>query len=79
MICANLPDPLRRYWGIIEMQARLTANRWLTQQTPAQRHFEESEKLLELRGRMQNRALDVPQYCKISFRRFINHRYAAYS
>ncbi|CZT24744.1 related to FMO1 Flavin-containing monooxygenase [Ramularia collo-cygni] len=50
------------YWGIIEMQARLTAHRWLKGDIPPQREFEETDKLLDLRSRMQHRSLDVPQY-----------------
>lgn len=46
------------------MQARLTANRWLSGQNPAQCHYEETAKLLDLREKMHQRSLDVPQYCK---------------
>jgi hypothetical protein len=50
------------YWPIMEMQARLTAARWLNDKQPPQKSQEEAEKLLELRKAMQARDLDVPQY-----------------
>lgn len=46
------------------MQARLIASRWLGNQSPGPCHFEETDKLLDLRERMRDRSLDVPQYCK---------------
>ena len=50
------------YWPIMEMQARLTAARWLDDKQPPQKPQEEAEKLLELRKAMQARDLDIPQY-----------------
>jgi len=50
------------YWPIMEMQARLTAARWLDEKQAPQKPQEEAEKLLELREAMQARGLDVPQY-----------------
>ncbi|CAK4034699.1 related to FMO1 Flavin-containing monooxygenase [Lecanosticta acicola] len=50
------------YWPMMEMQARLTADRWLCNRPPATRTYEEMEKLLELRQTMQKRDLHVPQY-----------------
>jgi hypothetical protein len=52
------------YWPIMEMQARLTAARWLNtnKPPPPTKPQEEASKLLELRKAMQARALDIPQY-----------------
>jgi hypothetical protein len=50
------------YWPIMEMQARLTAARWLEDKTPPQKPQEDAEKLLELRKAMQARDLNIPQY-----------------
>jgi hypothetical protein len=50
------------YWPIMEMQARLTAARWLNEKRIPQKPHEETEKLLELRKAMQARDLNVPQY-----------------
>jgi hypothetical protein len=50
------------YWPIMEMQARLTAARWLNDKHISQKPQEATEKLLELRKAMQARDLDVPQY-----------------
>lgn len=50
------------YWPIMEMQARLTAARWLDEKHIPQKPQEEAEKLLELRKAMQARDLAVPQY-----------------
>lgn len=50
------------YWGMIEMQARLTAERWLADSPPYVRPYEGTEELLELRKDMQAKGLDVPQY-----------------
>jgi hypothetical protein len=50
------------YWPIMEMQARLTAARWLNGKHIPQKPQEETERLLELRKAMQARDLDVPQY-----------------
>ena len=51
------------YWPMIEMQARITAARWLSDSSSfGARQYEESSKLLELRKAMQERGLDVPQY-----------------
>lgn len=50
------------YWGVMEMQARLTAERWLNEELPPTRQHEKVDKLLELRKAMQERKLDVPQY-----------------
>ncbi|KAK5120220.1 hypothetical protein LTR85_006426 [Meristemomyces frigidus] len=50
------------YWPMIEMQARLTAERWLNGNVAPQRPFEDREKLLQIRKAMQEKANDVPQY-----------------
>ena len=51
------------YWPMMEMQARLTADRWMNGNPAAsQRPYEEIEKLVQLRQAMQEKALDVPQY-----------------
>ncbi|KAK5135983.1 hypothetical protein LTR08_004237 [Meristemomyces frigidus] len=50
------------YWPMMEMQARLTAERWTTGSKAPQRPFEAPEKLLQLRGAMRDKARDVPQY-----------------
>ncbi|KAK0280140.1 hypothetical protein LTR35_008291 [Friedmanniomyces endolithicus] len=51
------------YWGIMEMQAKLTADRWINEKELApQRPYEDAHKMLHLRKAMQEKALDVPQY-----------------
>jgi len=50
------------YWPFIEMQARLTVERWLNSKVAPQRPFEDREKLLQLRQAMKDKATDVPQY-----------------
>jgi uncharacterized NAD(P)/FAD-binding protein YdhS len=50
------------YWPIMEMQARLTASRWLDNKSPPQKPQEEASNLLSLRKSMQARDLDIPQY-----------------
>lgn len=50
------------YWGIMEQQARLVADRWSNNPSPTQRPYESRESLLKLREAMRNRGLDVPQY-----------------
>lgn len=51
------------YWGMIEMQARFTAKRWLDgTSTPPINHYEDPKKLLKLRQAMKDRSLFVPQY-----------------
>ncbi|KAF7185247.1 Dimethylaniline monooxygenase [N-oxide-forming] 5 [Pseudocercospora fuligena] len=52
------------YWPMIEMQARYTAHRWLSQDSsaPVIRPYEEPSKLLDLRETMKARGNDVPQY-----------------
>ncbi|KAF2718499.1 FAD/NAD(P)-binding domain-containing protein [Polychaeton citri CBS 116435] len=58
------------YWGVMEMQARLTAQRWVQalsngpngSSETAQQAYEETTKLKELRLAMQVKGLDVPQY-----------------
>lgn len=50
------------YWPMIEMQARMTAKRWLTCIVAPRKPFERSERLLELRKAMREKANDVPQY-----------------
>lgn len=50
------------YWPIIEMQARLSAMRWLGDVSLERPKYEEPQTLLELRRAMQDRQLDVPQY-----------------
>jgi len=48
---------------MMEMQARLTADRWLHEVPPAtKRPYEDPEKLVQLRAAMQQKGLDVPQY-----------------
>ncbi|KXT06182.1 hypothetical protein AC578_1417 [Pseudocercospora eumusae] len=52
------------YWPMIEMQARYTAHRWLSQDfsAPVIRPYEEPSKLLDLRKTIKARGNDVPQY-----------------
>ncbi|KAK3117418.1 hypothetical protein LTR53_001257 [Teratosphaeriaceae sp. CCFEE 6253] len=51
------------YWPMMEMQARLTAQRWVeTVSTAAQRPYEDRATLVQLRKDMQGKALGVPQY-----------------
>lgn len=50
------------YWPIIEMQARVTAERWLHGSVAATKAFEEGAKLLDLRSAMREKSNDVPQY-----------------
>lgn len=50
------------YWPIMEMQARLTADRWLHGESKATKPYEEADELLALRQAMKDRGLDVPQY-----------------
>ncbi|KAK4506949.1 hypothetical protein PRZ48_000682 [Zasmidium cellare] len=50
------------YWPMIEMQARYTAERWISESDTEAHHYEETEKLLDLRKTMQEKGLDVPQY-----------------
>nr|POE46964.1 flavin-containing monooxygenase fmo gs-ox-like 3 [Quercus suber] len=50
------------YWPMMEMQARLIAERWQKGNLAAAKPFESRENLLQIRQAMQNRALDVPQY-----------------
>jgi hypothetical protein len=53
------------FWPIVEMQARLTANRWLSNKSPPSRPYEETGRLLDLRNAMQERSMDVPQYWSV--------------
>jgi thioredoxin reductase len=51
------------YWPMMEMQARFTAQRWISgEETTDVRPYEEVEKLLDLRRAMGERRLDIPQY-----------------
>lgn len=50
------------YWGIMEMQARVTADRWLGKDKISRRTYEVPEDLLSLRAAMHARGLNVPQY-----------------
>lgn len=50
------------YWPVIEMQARLTAERWLSSKVTSQRPYEKPDELLQLRETMRQKGLDVPQY-----------------
>ncbi|KAF2172982.1 hypothetical protein M409DRAFT_62619 [Zasmidium cellare ATCC 36951] len=50
------------YWPMIEMQARYTAERWISESDSQAHQYEETEKLLDLRKTMQEKGLDVPQY-----------------
>jgi hypothetical protein len=50
------------YWPIIEIQARLTADRWLNDRWAPRKPYEEPGKLLELRDAMREQANDVPQF-----------------
>lgn len=52
------------YWPVMEMQARLTASRWLNPDSPnpTTKPYEEVNTLLSLRQAMKDRGLDVPQY-----------------
>ena len=50
------------YWPIIELQARLTADRWLSENVPSQKGYENPENMSSLRKAMQESSLSVPQY-----------------
>ena len=50
------------YWPMMEMQARLTADRWLSSLTVPRKSYESEEELLQLRQGMRDRWLDVPQF-----------------
>lgn len=52
------------YWGIMEQQARLTADRWsnLTSEHQPERPFESQESLHSLRLAMVSGGQDIPQY-----------------
>ncbi|KYG40561.1 hypothetical protein M433DRAFT_160239 [Acidomyces richmondensis BFW] len=50
------------YWPIIEMQARVTARRWLDGSIAATKAFEKRAELTGLRQAMQDKSKDVPQY-----------------
>ena len=50
------------YWPMVEMQARLTAERWLSGHVAERKPYETQEELLQLRKGMQDRSLDVPQF-----------------
>lgn len=50
------------YWPMMEMQARLTAERWLSGNVAVPRSYEHEEELLQLRQSMEDRGLEVPQY-----------------
>ncbi|KAK3052215.1 hypothetical protein LTR09_006807 [Extremus antarcticus] len=50
------------YWPMMEMQARLTAHRWLSGGMSDQRWYEAQDGLLSLRHSMQEKAHDVPQF-----------------
>lgn len=50
------------YWPMMEMQARLTAHRWLNGAVSDQRWYEAHDGLLGLRDSMQRKSKDVPQF-----------------
>ena len=50
------------YWGMMEMQARLTAQRWLTGELAPRIDYEKPEYLLKVRQAFKDRALDAPQF-----------------
>lgn len=50
------------YWGMIEMQARLTTQRWASCGPIPERPYEENTKMMALRDAMRDRRLSVPQY-----------------
>ncbi|KAK3711369.1 hypothetical protein LTR37_009749 [Vermiconidia calcicola] len=50
------------YWPMMEMQARLTAERWMSDKIAERRSYEMDEELLKLRRGMQDRDIDVPQF-----------------
>lgn len=50
------------YWPVMELQARLAAQRWTSGKSPATKPYEQQEELLKLRASMRDRSLDVPQY-----------------
>ena len=50
------------YWPMMEMQARLTAERWSSGKVAVQKPFEQKQELLRLRQSMFDRGLDIPQY-----------------
>lgn len=50
------------YWGIMEMQARLTAQRWLTGNLAPQTEYEKPDSLIKLRESFKHRSIDAPQF-----------------
>lgn len=50
------------YWGMMEMQARLTAHRWLGGDLAPHKGFEKPEELLKIRQAFKDRAGSAPQF-----------------
>lgn len=50
------------YWPMMEMQARLTAQRWMTGRIAETKSYEAVDELLRMRQAMQDRNPDVPQF-----------------
>ena len=50
------------YWPMMEMQARLTAHRWLSDDVAQIKSYETSDDLRKMRQAMKDRAVDVPQF-----------------
>lgn len=50
------------FWGVMEMQARLTASRWLNGGPDKRNAFEARQTMLELRQAMHDKLNDVPQH-----------------
>ena len=50
------------YWGMMEMQARLTAQRWLTGDLAPRKPYEQPQELLKIRQAFKNRTADAPQF-----------------
>jgi hypothetical protein len=50
------------YWPMMEMQARLTAHRWLSNDITQIKSYEAADELRQMRQGMKNRCTDIPQF-----------------
>jgi hypothetical protein len=50
------------YWPMMEMQARLTAQRWISNHVAEKKYYEVDEELHKMRQAMKDRDPDVPQF-----------------
>ena len=50
------------YWPMMEMQARLTAHRWLSDDVAQIKSFETADELCKMRDSMKDRGIDIPQF-----------------